>query len=217
MKGRQGTIIPRIGAWAGVVGPLLFIVTFTIEGWLRAGYDPRSMFVSALSLGPRGGIQIANFIISGALIALFAHHVASEFKEGKLWRVGAGLLSKIGFSILASGPFVMDPVGVPFFEMSWHSYLHYAFGILVFSLAPVSCFIFFCHFRADRRWRWFRLWTLAAGLIMIASVAALKGAMLPGSLHPYVGIIQRVVLIDYMAWLGCFGLAVALERVSAPT
>jgi hypothetical protein len=89
------------------------------------------MFVSALSLGPRGGIQIANFVISGALIALFARHVTSEFKEGKLWRIGAGLLSIIGFSILASGPFVMDPVGVPFFEMSWHSYLHYAFGNLV--------------------------------------------------------------------------------------
>jgi hypothetical protein len=39
----------------------------------------------------------------------------------------------------------MDPVGTPFFEMSLHSYLHYAFGILVFSLAPVSRFIFFGH------------------------------------------------------------------------
>jgi hypothetical protein len=202
---------------AGVVGPLLFIVTFTIEGWIRAGYNPRSMFVSALSMGPRGGIQIANFIISGALIALFAHHVASEFQEGKPWRVGARLLSIIGFSLLASGPFVMDPVGVPFFEMSWHSYLHYAFGILVFSLAPMSCFIFFGYFRADRRWRWFQWWTLAAGLIMTASVAALKGAMLPGSLHPYVGIIQRVALIDYMVWLACFGSAVTFKRVSGPT
>jgi hypothetical membrane protein len=217
MKSRWGAIGSRTGAWAGVIGPLLFLVTFTIEGWLRPGYDPRSMFVSALSLGPRGGVQIANFIISGALIALFAHRVASEFKEGKPWQAGPALLSIIGFSLAASGPFVMDPVAVPFFEMSWHSYLHYAFGILVFSLAPVSCFIFFGRFRVDRRWRWFQWWTLAAGLIMTASVAALKGAMLPGSLHSYVGIIQRMALIDYMAWLECFGLAIAFERRRRPS
>ncbi len=217
MKGTRATFNLRFGAWAGVVGPLLFVMTFTIEGWLRPAYDPRSMLVSALSLGPRGGIQIANFIISGALIALFAHHVASAFDRGRLWRIGAGLLSIIGFSILASGPFVMDPVGVPFFEMSWHSFLHYAFGILVFSLAPVSCFIFFGYFRTNRRWQWFCWWTLAAGVIMTASVVALKGAMLPGSLHSYAGIIQRVALIDYMVWLACFGLAVAFERAAEPT
>ena len=209
---RPGTPSPRLGVWAGVVGPLLFMVVFTIEGWLRPGYDPRSMFVSALSLGPRGGIQIANFIVSGALIALFAHHLASGAEEGKLWRLGSRLLGIIGVSILASGPFVMDPVGGPFFEMSWHSYLHYAFGVLVFSLAPVSCFAFFGHFRADGRWRWFRWWTLGAGVIMTASVAALKGAMPPGSLHPFAGMIQRVALIDYMAWLECFALAIAFRR-----
>jgi hypothetical protein len=214
MKVSRDATGQRIGAWAGVIGPVLFTATFTIEGWLRPGYDSCGMFVSALSLGPRGGIQIANFIVSGALIAIFAHYVASEFKEGKAWRVGPALLSIIGFCLLASGPFVMDPVTVPFMEMSWHSYLHYAFGILVFSLAPVSCFVFFGRFRADGRWRWFQWWTLAAGLIMTASVAALKGAMLPGPLQPYIGIVQRVALIDYLAWLECFGLAVAFERRS---
>jgi Protein of unknown function (DUF998) len=167
--------------------------------------------VSALSLGPRGGIQIANFIISGALIAFFAHGLTSEFKEGKASRIGPILLSIIGCSLLASGPFVMDPVAVPFMKMSWHSYLHYAFGILVFSLAPISCFVFFGRFRADRRWRWFRWWTLAAGLLMTLAVAVLKGAMLPGPIHPYVGIVQRVALVDYMAWLECLALAVALN------
>jgi len=200
------------GAWAGVFGPLLFIATFTVEGWLRPGYDPRSMFVSALSLGPRGGIQIANFIFSGTMIALFAHQFRSECKIDKAWRFGTRLLSIIGVSLLASGLFVMDPVTVPFTQMSWHSYLHYAFGILVFTLAPISCFIFFSCFRADDRWRWFRWWTLAAGLIMTASVVALKSAMLPGPLHPYVGVVQRVALIDYMVWLECLALAVALKR-----
>jgi Protein of unknown function (DUF998) len=214
MKVSLGATGRQVGAWAGVIGPVLFTATFTIEGWLRPGYDPRSMFVSALSLGPRGGIQIINFIIGGALIALFAHGLAPEFNNGHAWRLGPTLLSIIGFSLLASGPFVMDPVTVPFMAMTRHSYLHYAFGILVFTLAPISCFVFFGRFRTDGRWQWLQWWTLAAGLIMTASVAALKAAMLPGPLHPYVGVVQRVALIDYLAWLECLALAVALKRRS---
>ena len=47
-----------------MIGPALFVVTFTIEGCLRPGYRAREMFVSELSLGPRGWIQIANFIVA---------------------------------------------------------------------------------------------------------------------------------------------------------
>ena len=41
----------RVGAWAGIIGPVLFVTIFTLEGWLRPGYKPFEMFVSALSLG----------------------------------------------------------------------------------------------------------------------------------------------------------------------
>ena len=37
-----------------MIGPALFVSIFTIEGWLRPGYSACSMFVSELSLGPRG-------------------------------------------------------------------------------------------------------------------------------------------------------------------
>ena len=30
----------RAGLWAGVVGPILFIVVFLVEGAIRPGYDP---------------------------------------------------------------------------------------------------------------------------------------------------------------------------------
>jgi hypothetical protein len=41
------------------------VAVFTIEGWLRPGYDPLSTYVSALSLGLHGWIQIVNFIVLG--------------------------------------------------------------------------------------------------------------------------------------------------------
>jgi hypothetical protein len=216
MRARRGADFQALGAWAGIIGPLLFISVFTIEGGLRAGYDPWGMFVSALSMGPRGVIQITNFIVSGALIAIFSGRVAVEFKVDKAWPVGPLLLLIVGLSLVGSGPFVMDPVTVPFLSMSWHSYLHYLFGILVFSLAPISCFAFFTRFRVDERWEWFTWWTLAAGLIMTGSVFALKIAMAPGSLHPFAGAVQRFGLIVYLLWMAWFGLALAMKPGNRP-
>jgi hypothetical protein len=45
-----------------MIGPALFVLVFTLEGWLRPGYDPLAMYVSALSLGPSGWIQITQLL-----------------------------------------------------------------------------------------------------------------------------------------------------------
>ena len=55
----------------GVIGPLLFVVVFTIEGTLRPDYRPRRHFVSSLALGSRGWVQVANFLVCGALMLAF--------------------------------------------------------------------------------------------------------------------------------------------------
>lgn len=61
-----------LGAVAGSLGAVIFVTVFTLEGWLRPGYDSRSMFVSELSLGPRGFVQILNFLFLGVSQLLFA-------------------------------------------------------------------------------------------------------------------------------------------------
>ena len=48
----------------GVIGPVLFVVVFLMEGATRPGYDPMRMFVSLLSLSDLGWQQIANFLSS---------------------------------------------------------------------------------------------------------------------------------------------------------
>jgi len=204
-------------AWAGMLGPVLFVAVFTLEGRLRPGYDPRGMFVSELSLGPRGWVQVLNFIILGVSLLVFARGIAAEFREGKAARAGPILLAIIAFSFLVSGPFVMDPAGTPRGQWSWHGTLHQLFGALVFSLSPVSCFVFFRRFHGDPRWQALRWWTLAAGVIIAASVVLMKVGQirLPGAPHVFaerIGVIQRTALITYMLWL--FTFALTLRRHS---
>jgi uncharacterized protein DUF998 len=208
----------RAAAWAGMVGPTLFAAIFTIEGWLRPGYQARGMFVSELALGPRGWIQVANFIVFGVLFLLFTRGVAAEFHDGKASRVGPVLLTIIGISFLASGPFVMDPVTTPPDQMSWHGKLHMnLFGALVFSLSPVSCFVFIRRFREDPKWRSLQWWTLAAGTItaavlIVMAVGPTQPPAAPNVFNQWRGLIQRTFIVTYLSWI--FTFALGLRRVT---
>jgi hypothetical membrane protein len=198
-----GTRLVRLARVAGMLGPVLFVATFTIEGWLRPGYDARSMYVSELSIGPRGFIQITSFLVLGTLLLVFARGVAAALDRGRAARAGPILLATIAVSLLLSGPFVTDPATI-FSQMSMQGKIHGLFGALVFSLAPVSCLVLQRRFRHDSRWRSLAGWTLAVGLVLVVLVVLMKLAQLPTPLHPWAGLVQRTHLVTYLGWIFAF-------------
>ena len=202
----------RLAAWAGMVGPALFVAVFTVEGWLRPGYDARTMYVSELALGPRGWVQAANFVVCGVLLLVFAQGLAAEFRRGVASRAGPLLLALIGVGLLASGFVTMDPANTPRDQLSLSGRLHNAFGALVFTLMPVTCFVFLRRFRQDPRWRSLRWWTLAAGAITAAAVVLMsvgptQPPAAPNAFNAWIGVIQRTILVTYFAWQFTFALA----------
>jgi hypothetical protein len=209
---RGARLVRRLGAWAGLVGPTLFVATFTIEGWLRPGYSAIAMFVSALSLGSRGWTQVLNFVIVGLSFLAFARAVAAQFPAGTASRAAPILLGIIGLSLIGSGPFVMDAAGMLFPEMTLHGQVHHLLGAVVFSLGPASAFVLFRRFRREPDWRAMARWTLMAAIIMTAAVVLLKVATLrppasPNALTAWVGLIQRVALVTLMGWVASVGTA----------
>src|SRR5258706_14605056 len=163
----------QLSAWAGMVGATLFVLIFTLEGWYRPGYKPLEMYVSALSLGSRGWIQILNFIVFGVLLFGFSRGVAAEFPNGKASLGGLIILTIIAICYLLSGPFVMDPANTPRSQMTFHGTMHGIFGAFVFSLMPVSCFVFLRRFRIDPKWQFLQWWTLVLGTICAFGVILL--------------------------------------------
>ncbi len=200
----------RLAAWAGIIGPALFVAIFTIEGWLRPGYGPLSTYVSALSLGPRGWIQIANFIILGVLMLVFTRGIAAEFQNGKASRGGPILLAIIAILFIVSGPLVMDPTGTPLNQVTIHGTIHGLAGGIIFILMPISCFVFLRRFRVDPKWQALQWWTLALGVIVAAAVVLLTiSSKLPevqNVFKDWLGLIQRTIIVPYMLWLFLFGL-----------
>ena len=211
-KTMRKTIIDQhqLSIWAGIIGSTLFVAIFMLEGWLRPGYEPLKMYVSELSLGPRGWIQIVNFIVFGVLLLVFTRSVAAEFQSGKAAWGGILLLRIIALCYLASGPFVMDPTGTPRNQMTLHGTLHGIFGGIVFTLMPISCFVFLRRFREDPKWQFLQWWTLALGTISAVGVILLSVATkLPNAqnvFNEWLGLIQRTAIVPFMIWIFIFAL-----------
>ncbi len=99
----------ELAAVAGMTGAALFVSVFTVYGWLYPGYSATSMFVSELSLGAYGWIQVLNFVLTGALVLMFGRGLAAHFSTGAASRTGPVLVQGIGVSLIASGAFTTDP------------------------------------------------------------------------------------------------------------
>ncbi len=203
-------------ALAGILGPALFVIIFTIEGWLRTDYNALSTYVSALSLGPNGGVQIINFIISGTLMLVFARGLAIEFKKEKTSQAGSWQLAIIAMGILLSGPFVMDPMGTLPAQASVHGMVHGILGGIVFLLMPISCIAFYRRLRIEPNWQIFSKWTLTMGIILIATLTLFTFATKIPSLQiifsDWFGLLQRIVLIPFMFWVFTLGMALYQKR-----
>lgn len=195
----------KLAATCGMVAPALFVLVFTVEGRLRAGYDPRSMYISALSLGPRGWIQMANFIVLGLLLFLFTRSLADEFKGIKSAHSGIILMTITAGLFLISGPFVMDPTGTPTSQSTVHGLIHGIAGGIVFLLMAIIPYTFLYTFKNDPRWRSMYGWTLASAIFLTVTciffTVTSKSPALQVTFDGWFGLIQRIALVPFMIWV----------------
>lgn len=116
----------------------------------------------------------------------------------------------------------MDPPSTPADQMTLHSKLHWnVFGVLVFSLSPVSCFVFRHRFRADPAWRSLHWPTLAAGIMTSAAVIFMGVSPTgppepPNAFNGWNGAAQRVFIITYLTWVFIFAWRLRMLRDGAP-
>lgn len=183
---------------AGIVGPLLFVVTFLVDGLTRSGYRPAYHVVSALALGPRGWIQTSNFVVCGLLITVSA--VGIQEATTSVWLSGA--IAVFGLALFASGVFPMDPMrgyppGAPIEppESTRAHKLHDLAGIIVFATLPIAAGVAAFTLESSP-------WAIYSGLTALATAAALFvfGWAMEND-HPRAGLIQRITIIVGWLWL----------------
>ena len=148
-------------------------------------------------------------------LLLFARGVAAEFHDGTASKAGPILLTISACCLLVSGPLVTEPSTAP--PITLHGLLHGIFGAVFFSLAPIICIVFARRFRTDPAWRALYGWTIAAAVIIVVAVVLMRvGGIASSGLHPWLGLIQRVALITFMAWIISVALRLRTHPVQKP-
>jgi hypothetical protein len=188
---RTEQIRPRFGLLAGVVAGPLFLVTASIQGSAREGFDIMRHPFSALSVGDFGWVQIANFVVTGLLVIAAAVALRHVLPETRRVVRGTALIAGLGAGLVAAGIFVTDaadgfPVGTPSGlpdDFSWHAIVH---GIVT-PLAFVAA--------------------LSASLVLAVPLASHygRGWLLAGRAMP-----ASVVVVLVVPGLGGFSLRLAL-------
>ena len=117
---------------AGYIAGPFFIVVSLLQAFTREGFDWIRHPASLLSLGDLGFIQIANFVITGALFIACAIGLKRIVTTGVGRKWLSRLFALVGIAFILGGVFVADPAfgfpagtpeGMPK-TMSWHSIIH---------------------------------------------------------------------------------------------
>lgn len=194
--------------YAGVVGPLLFIVVFLIEGATRPGYSVWRNFVSQLATGPGGWVQVLNFLVCGALVLVFAFGLRSATAGTRGSIGGPVLLALFAVALLVAGTFSTDPaLGYPPGAApvhTAHGLIHGLAGLFAFTLLPASAFVMAWHFGAEHSARW-QIYSAAIGVLILALFIAMNVTSTLDQLGTWpnapTGFIQRIAIIAGWTWI----------------
>lgn len=175
MKDFASQITTRRTAVAGMIGPIMFgllVVILTLLQYdflLDLGWHPIQSsdvpWPSALALGPYGWLQVANFVLFGLSLVVFAVGLHREIVGGKWAKVGPTLLIAAGMGLVLCG-FKTDPhlANGPQTLSGWIHAL--AFFLLVGSIIP-SFFVMWRRLQRDSRWRGYDWYTLISGVLAL--------------------------------------------------
>ncbi len=196
----------------GVIAGPIYVVLVATQAATRDGFDPTRHAVSQLANGELGWIQIANFLVTGAMTIAAAAGVRRALGPGRLSAWGSGLLAAFGVGLVAAGMFRADPSdgfppGTPegIGEVSWHGLVHFAVAGIGFACLVAACFVLAAWFARTGKhgWAWFSRIT---GLVFAGSFLALSSGS--GGAATILVFTAAVVL----AWAWLTALSVKLYR-----
>jgi Protein of unknown function (DUF998) len=195
----------------GVIGPPLFVIVLLIEGATRPGYSAWRNYGSSLGLGPGGWMQVANFIVCGALCVGFAVGLRRVLRTGKGSTWGPILLGVFGLSLIVAGIFVTDPsLGYPpgthgSGPQTLHGTIHGVAGLVCFASVAAACFVLARRFVGDPRWKGWTAYSIISGALVAGSFVAATTASvldeqgtLPGA---PTGLLQRIGIVVGWSWI----------------
>lgn len=185
-------------------GPL-FIIVFFIEGAFRPGYSAMRQAVSALSVGARGWIQQANFVVVGSLFLAYAFglRLALQPYGASFWE--AFLVATYAVGLIGAGAFVTDMVGPPRdpaarSTRTWAGIAHDIFSLLAFASLAINSFVFAHLFATSGSSAWSLYCVVSGVCLVVGFVLFARGFASASRLKSIAGLLQRLTIAIGWLW-----------------
>jgi hypothetical protein len=198
----------------GVVAGPLYVVVGTIQVLTREGFDPTRHALSLMSNGDLGWIQIANFVVTGALVIAGSVGMRQVMHPGRGGTWGPLLIGVYGLGLIGAGICVADPAlgfppgtppGPPA-TMTRHGMLHFVSGALGFFGLIAACFVFARRFAALHQSGW-AAYSAATGLVFFSAFFGIAS----GSKNAWIIVAFTAAVILSWLWVSAVSARLIVE------
>lgn len=191
---------------AGTAGPVVFVLTYLVNGAMQPDYDSTHDTISTLSIAPHGWIQVANFVVYGTLTLCFA--LALRRFEA-IRTSGYVSLLVAGIGLILIGVFPTDPaLGFPAGEpdtVTPIGTVHSLGALVVFLAFPVAAFA--AAGRPFRGWSAFSIATAVLSLVAVGAFFAAFEGTVEGA-DSQAGLFERLPTLFIGIWQIVFAIRV---------
>ena len=200
--------LQQIGAWAGIIAPILFTVLVIVESLLRSGYSQIYNYISDLGVGPYAIIQNANFIILGLLSLVFALGFGRTLaaSSGRRARSVVGIIVVFG---LGTTMFA----GASLLFIAYFAYTLTAF-IAFFTIIAAQLLTWRSLKNSDgKTWGRYRAYSLISGLLSLVLLFVFSSTLSTA----YHGATERVFVAVPLIWIEVTGIKLhSLSKRTSP-
>src|SRR5215472_12345600 len=179
-----GMRLSRLGAWCGVVGPVLFTAAWVVSSLRQTGHSATEVQLSGLAADDARDpeIMMTGFVALGVCSIGFGSALRRVLSPRA---AGAWLVIVAGAAAVAAGVFRRDHVllaGPGFSGESWHNQVHDVVSGIAYGAMIAAPVVLAQSFRADPDW---------AGLRRPLQALALFAS---GAVQPWNAVVQRAAV-----------------------
>lgn len=169
----QSAPLDRALLACGVASTPVFYALAALQLALRPSYDIRTQPISFLALGELGWIQVANFLLTGALALAGAIGLRRALRGQRGGTAGPILAGLYGIGMIGAGLFGPDPLPAPGQapQMSATGAVHMVAFLVSFLSLIAACCVFARRFSAVGKRGW-SLYSIVTAVLAPALVAA---------------------------------------------
>lgn len=185
------------------IGPLIFVSSILIFGFLNPGYSHINQFISELGANKAPNNQLMNFlgiIPFGLSIVLFSIGSLLVVKKNVLGKIAFVILTLTGILFVIAGIFICDE-GCNFDNMTQESIIHNLSAFSAFILFIISAIILGMNSFTKKRNNYY-VYSLIVGILGMFLFYLISEA---GIYSEFRGLYQRLFLINFLIWLVVIG------------